>query len=660
MTDSPVKRTIQKEDLFKFKFLKGGRLSPDGKQVVYAVSQADAEKEEEFVALWLMDIESGKTRQLTAGVKADTSPDWSPDGRQIAFLSTREGSPQIYIIPVNGGEAQKITDMKQAIGGGPVWSPDGKYIAFTAGPKMEAPPDPSKPYRITRSIYRFDAAGYLHNILQDVYVIALENGKAGEPKQLTDDGYQNMGLNWSPDGQEILFTAAFSPDTYDIFNFRLRLVDLKGEIRELLGDFGMVAAKGWTPDSKYILFSAPKPGLPIGSKEDLWIMRRHGSEPRCLTEKLKIGVGGGLQSDTPEGADLLGAIPVSKDSTKAYFNVQEGGTVQIYEIALQGKESWKAIIKGDRCAQLMDMRADTLLFGVKDAHKPTDLFIADLDGKKEKQLTHINDEALAGFLQPTVEHLLFKGSDGEQVEGWILLPPEGQAPYPTILYIHGGPHGAFGHAFSFDFQMLAGAGYAVLIVNHRASTGYGSKFGSQIKGDWGNLDYKDLMAGVDYAIEKGFTDPDRMGVCGLSGGGNLSCWIVGNTDRFKAAVPENPVTNWVSFYGISDIGVYFAVEELGGHPYEIPEIYAKCSPITYAHNCTTPTLLVQGEADYRCPAEQSEQFYTVLKANGCITEMLRLPNSPHGGAVRGPVASRKAQNDALLDWMNRYVMGKTS
>jgi dipeptidyl aminopeptidase/acylaminoacyl peptidase len=167
------------------------------------------------------------------------------------------------------------------------------------------------------------------------------------------------------------------------------------------------------------------------------------------------------------------------------------------------------------------------------------------------------------------------------------------------------------------------------------------------------------MAGVDYAIKKGFTDPDRMGVCGLSGGGNLSCWIVGQTDRFKAAVPENPVTNWNSFYGISDIGVYFALEELGGHPYEIPEIYAKCSPITYAHNCTTPTLLIQGEQDFRCPAEQSEQFYTVLKANGCIAEMMRLPNSSHGGAIAGPIASRKAQNDALLDWMNRYVLGKS-
>ena len=148
-----------------------------------------------------------------------------------------------------------------------------------------------------------------------------------------------------------------------------------------------------------------------------------------------------------------------------------------------------------------------------------------------------------------------------------------------------------------------------------------------------------------------------MGVCGLSGGGNLSCWIVGHTDRFKAAVPENPVTNWVSFYGVSDIGPWFSTRELGGHPHEIPEVYRRCSPITYAHNCTTPTLLVQGESDYRCPAEQSEQFYTVLKANGCVVEMLRLPESPHAGSIEGDPAIRKAQNEALLEWMDRYVKG---
>ncbi|MBZ0277566.1 MAG: prolyl oligopeptidase family serine peptidase, partial [Anaerolineae bacterium] len=225
-------------------------------------------------------------------------------------------------------------------------------------------------------------------------------------------------------------------------------------------------------------------------------------------------------------------------------------------------------------------------------------------------------------------------------------------------YIHGGPHSAYGHMYSFDFQMLNGAGYGVLIVNHRASMGYGDAFSTAIRGDWGNLDYHDLMTGVDTAIAQGLADADKLGVCGISGGGNLSCWIVGQTQRFKAAIPENPVTNWLSMYGVSDLGVWISVEELGGHPHEVPERYVKCSPITYAHRCTTPTLLVQGEHDFRCPAEQSEQFYTVLRANGCPVEMLRLPNSPHAGSIGGPPPLRRAQNEAMLEWFNRYILGQ--
>ena len=239
-----------------------------------------------------------------------------------------------------------------------------------------------------------------------------------------------------------------------------------------------------------------------------------------------------------------------------------------------------------------------------------------------------------------------------------MLPPEGKPPYPTVLHIHGGPHSIYGHSFHFDFLTLAGAGYAVLFVNHRGSTGYGDAFAVGAKGSWGDLDFKDLMAGVDYAVELGLADPDRLGCCGVSGGGNLSCWIVGQTDRFKAAVPENPVTNFVSLYGTSDIGLFFVAEEMGGKPHEIPEVYTRCSPITFAHNCKTPTLLIVCEHDHRCPPEQAEQFYSVLKASGCTVEMLRLPDSFHGGGTSGPLPARRAHAEALHAWMDRYVMGR--
>ena len=305
---------------------------------------------------------------------------------------------------------------------------------------------------------------------------------------------------------------------------------------------------------------------------------------------------------------------------------------------------------------LLDVAGGKLLYSADDINATPDLYVANLDGSDERRLTHLNGDFLSGIIMPEYTNLHFTGGDGAAVEGWYVKPTNGaEAPYPTILWIHGGPHGAQGNRFAFDTHVLNGAGYGVLFVNHRASTGYGNAFSTAIKGDWGNLDYGDLMAGVDYAIAQGLADPDRLGVCGISGGGNLSCWVVGQTDRFKAAVPQNPVTNWTSFYGVSDVGVWFAVEELGGHPHEIPEVYRRCSPITYAHNCVTPTLLIQTEHDWRCPPEQSEQFYTVLKANGCAVEMLRQPGGSHGGSINGAVPLRRANLEATLDWFNRHI-----
>jgi len=645
------RRTVKPEDLFRLKFIQDAQLSPDGETVVYSVSNVDAEKEEEHVALWLLSLETGESRQLTAGLARDTNPKWSPDGSRIAFQSSRGEKPQIYLIPVDGGEAKALTSMPQGVGGGPAWSPDGNHIAFTAGPARD-PPDPKQPYRVTRHIYRFDAMGYLDNVVQDIYIVPAEGG---EPKQLTEDDYQNSMPVWSPDGEELLFITSMFPDSHRI-RPSLRAVNLEGEVRELVSEWGTAVSAAWTPDGERVVFVGGPLDRPIGSQNDLWVINRQGGEPECRTADLKYQVGGGLQPDMPVHR-VFPNILISEDGKSSYVQIQIGGTVHVYRAALSGPESCQPMVTGERSCFPLNIVDERLLYAVSTLDNPVDLFVSDADGRNDRRLTQINAEIMEELNLPEVEHLSFPGSDGVNVEGWIMMPNAGEAPYPTILYIHGGPHSAFGHMFSFDFQMLAGAGYAVLFVNQRGSTGYGDEFSTKIIGDWGNLDYKDLMAGVDFAINRGIADPERLGCCGISGGGNLSSWIVGQTDRFKAAVPENPVINWVSFYGVSDIGHWFSLREMGGLPHEIPEVYRRCSPITYAHRCTTPTLLVQGENDYRCPAEQSEQFYAVLKANGCIVEMLRLPNSSHTGSIMGSPIIRRIQNEALLDWMNLYVLG---
>jgi dipeptidyl aminopeptidase/acylaminoacyl peptidase len=652
---SPQTRPVQPDDLFRLKLIQGAALAPDGSAMVYALSQIADDGEEERIALWLQPIAGGAARQLTAGRSRDFAPRFSPDGRQVAFVSTRDGKPQVYVIAVDGGEARRLTELPQGVVGGPVWSPDGACLAFTAGPPGEQP-DYARPYRLTRHVYRFDELGYLDGAVQDIYVVAVGGG---EPRRLTDDAASNTMPAWSPDGWQILFSATMQPDTFRAPYPRLRLVSLDGEARDLTGDWGYALSASWLLDGRVVLCGQPY-GRPIGSKSDLWVIDGAGGAPECRTADLPLHVGVGLQADMATTLQQVPRVLPTEDGRAAYVQVQDGGTVQIYRVALSGAADWAAFANGERSCFPLDIQNGRLLFAASALDDPLDLYLAGLDGADERRLTHVNADLLSTWQLPKVEHLEFQGADGVPVEGWVMQPATGAKPYPTILYIHGGPHSGFGHIFSFDFQMLAGAGYAVLIVNQRGSTGYGDVFANQIIGDWGNHDYHDLIAGVDAGIARGIADPERLGVCGLSGGGNLSCWIVGQTGRFKAAVPENPVTNWVSFYGVSDIGPWFATSELGGHPHEIPEVYRRCSPITYAHRCTTPTLLIQAEADYRCPAEQSEQFYTVLKVAGCTVEMLRLPASSHAGSIRGKPELRRAQNTALLEWMDRYVLDRAS
>ena len=648
--------TFQPNDYFRLRFLQDAALSPDGQSVVYTVlhTETTAEPAVDRKTIFLQDIPSGYTKQLTSGTRLDHSPAWSPDGRQIAFVSDRAEKPQIFVLPVDGGEARQLTALTNGVGGGPVWSPDGKTIAFTAAAQDE-PADPTVPYRFTRPIYRFDGLGRTDRNNQNVWVVGAEGGEA---RPLTDDGFHYAPPRWSPDGNRLLAIGSLGPESQTIRG-QVRLIGLDGAVTALTGEWGSADTAEWTPDGQSILFAGAPVDTDIGTQNGLWRVDADLADfPKSarsivnLTPGLPFHVAGRLQVDMPSATVRQPRIVCMGDA--AFVRVQCGGEVRIYRVQIDGSREPELVVDGERFCEVVGVVGDQMLFWVNSFNDPLNLYTKNLTTGEERQITHLNDEVLGSVALPGVEHLEFAGEDGERVEGWLLTPDVGAAPYPGFLYIHGGPHSAFGHGFSADFQMLAGAGYAVLAINHRASTGYGDGFATAIKGDWGHLDYTDLMAGVDYAIERGLLDPERLALGGLSGGGNLTCWIVGQTDRFKAAIPENPVTNWVSFYGVSDIGPWFSVDELGGQPHEIPEVYRRCSPITYAHRCTTPTLLVQGESDHRGPPEQSEQFYAVLKARGCPVEMLRLPGSPHGGAITGAPVLRRAQNAALLEWVQRW------
>lgn len=656
-------RPIVPEDLFRFRFVVGADLSTDGSRVVFAqtrIAPTETEEDDDDVEhsdLYLLEVESGTVRRLTFNDSTNSEPAISPDCSQVAFTSTRTEKPQLWLLPLDGGEPRRLTDLPQGVGGGAVWSPDGTKIAFTAGPQDE-PRKPERPYRVTRTVWRFDEIGVVDDAVRDVYVFDASQD-AGEPRRLTDDRFMNSMPKWSADGQSLVYVASHDPDSHEIASM-LRRVDLGGTVTDLTEPDGLVVAHAPMSDGRVAYVVDFERDKVVGSRPSLYVLDPATGERTRRGADIEGHIESGIQPDNPAGRLGQGQLLLGAGDREAVVTVQTGGEVALVRVALDGEESHTLVAGGTRVCAPLSARGAKVLFAAFGFTEPGDLHLVDLETGEERRLTHLNDDLLAELDLPTVIALRFASTDGASVEGWFLHGAESETPLPTVLGIHGGPHSGWGAHFNFDHLMFAGAGYGVLLVNHRASTGYGDAFATAIRGDWGNLDYADLMAGVDHAIEQGLADPDRLGVFGISGGGNLTGWVIGHTDRFKAACPENPVFNWFSMYGTSDIGADFGARELGGTPYEVEDVYRRCSPITYADRCTTPTLFLQHERDFRCPAEQTEQFFTVLRVNGVPAEMLRFPDTPHVGSIIGPIGHRRAQNEALLDWMNRHVLGATT
>jgi dipeptidyl aminopeptidase/acylaminoacyl peptidase len=652
-------RPIAPEDLFSFRFVVAADISADGTRVVFAQTriapgETEDDDEVEHSDLYLLDVESGEVRRLTVSDSTNSAPAISPDGSTVAFMSSRTEKPQLWLLPLDGGEPHKLTDLAQGVGGDPVWSPDGTRIAFTAGPQEE-PRKPERPYRIDRTVWRFDGIGTLDDAIQDVYVLDIADA-AAEPRRLTEDRFMNSQPKWDADGQSLVYVASHDPDSHELMS-RLRRVDLEGTVTDLTEPDGFVVCHAPLSDGRVAYVVDFELDKVVGSRAPLYVLDPATGARTQRGAGIEGHMEGGIQPDNPAAKIGLGQLLLSDGDRDAIVPVQTGGEVALVRVALDGDESHAVVADGARVCVPVCTNGRRVVFAAFGFTEPGDLHVLDLETGEERRLTRVNEDVLGELELPSVVPLHFPSIDGAPVEGWFLRPAGADEPLPTLLNIHGGPHAGWGAQFNFDNLMFTGAGYGVLLVNQRASTGYGDAFATAIRADWGNLDYADLMAGVDYAIEEDLADPDRLGVFGISGGGNLTGWVIGHTDRFKAACPENPVFNWFSMYGTSDIGADFSVRELGGTPDEAEDVYRRCSPITYAHLCTTPTLFLQHENDYRCPAEQTEQFFTVLRVNGVPAEMLRFPGTPHSGSVIGPIGHRRAQNEALLDWMNRYVLG---
>jgi dipeptidyl aminopeptidase/acylaminoacyl peptidase len=662
-------RTITAEDLYQFNTVADVRISPDGQHVVYTVQRVDRKTEKKYTNLWVTPTKNGEPRQFTTGDQHDGGARWSPDGSQIAFLSDRgdkDKPAQIYLIPFLGGEASRLTQIDGEIDD-LSWSPDGKQLLCAVRKldpeNLERQKDEQKKKlgvvsrQYGRLFYKLDGYGYLPHERTHIWTV---DARTGKTKQLTDDAvYDELQPAWSPDGNWITFVSNRSedpdqnPDYWDIFI----MPAAGGKIRKIEAPAGEKSQPSFSPDGKLIAYIGSE-GVGLWYKNaSLWVVPADGSKaPRNLTEKYDVHVDSGTINDV--GAPERMPPTWSIDGNQLYFNSVLHGSSILKSISVRGDDLRNVIGEGGVVGSFTFDRAQKYLaYFYGRMNDPVQIFVRELAGGKDRQLTLMNRRLLNGIDLGQIEEVWFKGPDKNDLQGWILKPPgfDPAKKYPSILEIHGGPQTQYGNLFMHEFYYLAAHGYVVYFTNPRGGRGYGEEYTKAIHGDWGNADYADLMAWADYMEKKPYIDKKRMGVTGGSYGGYMTVWIIGHTQRFEAAVTQRCVSNFVSMWGSSDFNWTFQMELGKKPPYEDLQNYWTHSPIAYIGNARTPTLVLHNEFDLRCPIEQGEQVFVALKTQGVDSEMVRFPDEFHGLSRTGRTDRKIVRLNHILRWFDKYL-----
>ncbi len=651
---------ITPEDLLNFRWVDHVRLSRDGERVAYQVGWADGPARQNRSRVVVRRLLDAEPVDATGGSQRDHSPEWSPDGRKLAFVSRVGAADQVFVLDFDAGSpAAQVSSVPEGASH-PSWSPDGTRLAFVGtvlGDPDGVVDDPRQPEgrdqvrrapvaRVVRRLdYKHDGMGYVDGRYHHLFVVEAAGGLA---RQLTSGAWDVAGFDWSPDGARIVVAGNAEPNADLQRDLNLYLVDLEGRRQRLGGGFEL-SSPIWSPRGDLIAFIAPK-GLDVGLNERLWVVPVAGGGPRCLTADLDIAVGDGVITDMRSGHDTR--ICWSEEGDRVYFIASGPGVTGLYSVDLEGNSRLEA--GGRRRIYDFDLARGAIAFCAADSSTPGELRL--LTNGAEATLTDMNPWLRDRYVAQPEQHY-FTAPDGWKLEGWVLKPQDFQPGrlYPTVMEIHGGPHGQYGWAFFHELQVLAGMGYVVFYMNPRGSDGYGELFRRAVVRDWGGKDYVDLMTSLDQLIERtGYIDVSRIGVGGGSYGGYMTNWIVGQTNRFSAAVSMRSISNLVSEYAQHDIVLWGALE-LGPPPWpDMDELWRR-SPIRYVQNVQTPLLLTAGEMDLRCAMSQSEEMFGALRLLGKTVELVRFPEETHDLSRNGRPDRRVERLRRITAWYERFL-----
>ncbi len=652
---SQVSDRLEMLDIFNLEYVSDPQISPDGNKIIYVRNFKDVMTDKNLSNLWIVNFDGSQNRPLTDGKQGDRSPRWSHDGSKIVYLSNKSGKTELYLRWMDTGEERVLVNSEKTPSN-ISWSPDDRYLAFNmfvptqkASPiKMPQKPKGaewnSPPVYVDNLNWRRDGVGLLPSGNQQLFTLPVSGGT---PRQITFGGHDHTGPQWGKDGRHLYFSANLREDSeleiQDSDIYSVSLTD--GRLTKLTNRYGPDGNPRISPDGNQIAYIGYDDTYKGYQVRKLYLAGIDGSNPKLISGNLDRDVGNIQWASNGNG---LYFQYVDKAHTKIAYITTKGKVNDITE-GLGGMSLGRPYTSGTFTIASNGNYA----YSWAETHEPSDLGAG--NGTTNKRITRVNEDLLDYKKLGNVEEIWYKSSvDGLDINGWIVTPPgfDPSKKYPLILEIHGGPFSSYGPVFSGEIQLMAAAGYVVLYTNPRGSTSYGASFGNEIDKNYPSKDYDDLMSGVDEVISRGYVDESQLFVTGGSGGGVLSAWIIGKTNRFKAAVVAKPVINWFSWALNSDLPVVGTKYWFEKKPWEDPETYMKHSPISLVGNVTTPTMLLTGEADLRTPIHETEQFYTALKLQNVETAMVRIPGAYHGIAAKP--SNLIAKVAAILTWFDKY------